>query len=310
MYLKPADPMGVAELAERMWVDAAFFHSTFIPKWNDRKMGIVLVNDDEAYNDVGSWYADMLMDVAKQTNNGKLAQDAQDMRKTWPHTSAGDVRLPQAQADEKKMFGQIQVFRTYRMINMVDKASGKVVSSKKEQVKGVWVPFNTHVLAGNMLEIQCGGGGVSPDGKFALFTGHSYFKEIMLNGKSETNKVHVDADTGQNVESSGGFQTDKGWAGELKKMMRKGGQWKPNLSDLIKVPSDLARQKDIAFAYAFLYFLQSTTERLTAFNKLCQTVDVSKNVPDLEEIAKDFGYASAAELEKAWIAWMESPEFR
>jgi hypothetical protein len=309
MYMKPADPIAVGELAERLWVDTAFFHSTFIPKWTDRKMGIILVNDDEAYNDVGSWYADMLTGVAKQSNNGKLAQEAQDMRKTWPHTSSGNVNMPQAQADEQKMFSHLRVFRTYRTINMVD-PSGKVVSTKKEQVKGVWVPFNTHVLAGDMLQIQSGGGGVSQDGKFALFTGHSYYKEILLTGKSETAKVHVDADTGQNVESAGGFQTDRSWASELKKMIKKGGQWTPNLDDLMKTPDDLARQKDIAFAYAFVNFLQSTPERLTAFNKLCQKVDVSKNVPDLDEIATIYGYESADALKKAWVAWMESPEFR
>jgi hypothetical protein len=38
-------------------------------------------------------------------------------------------------------------------------------------------------------------------------------------------------------------------------------------------------------------------------------MDVASQVPDLEEIAKIYGFADAAALEKAWIDWMNSGEF-
>jgi hypothetical protein len=302
MYMKPADPMGVAELAERLWIDTAFFHSTFIPKWHDRKMAIVLVNDEEAYEDVGSWYADMLVNAGNK-------DEAERTRKTWPLSASGAVGMPQAQADEKKVFSRLRVFRTWRTKIMVD-TNGKEVSRKKEQVTGVWVPFHTNVLAGDMLAIQAGGVPDSfPNGEFAIFSGHAYYKELLLNGRSETSMLHTSG-TGKDPGSARGFASDRPWASELRKAMKKGGEWVPELDAIWTTKQNDARERHIVFAWAFCKFLQSTTERLTAFNTLCQKIDVANQVPDLEEIAKIYGYDSADALEKAWIVWMESTEFR
>ena len=301
MYFKPADPMGVAELAERMWIDTAFFHSTFIPKWHDRKKAIILVNDKEAYDDVGSWYADMLIAAGKK-------DDAEKMRITWPQTGAGGVNMPAKQADEKGIFSQLRVFRNYRDKVKVD-TNGKEVERKTELVKGVWVPFNTNVLAGDMVEIQAGAGGVaSKDGVFAVIKGHAYYKEILLNGRSETGIAQASGST-KEYGSASGFQTDKSWAPEIRKMMKKGGEWTPKLGDLMRIEANDAKTKDIAFAYAFARFLENSTEHLTAFNTLCQKADVANQVPGLDEIARIYGYADAAALEKAWIEWMNGSEF-
>jgi hypothetical protein len=302
MYMKPTDPLDIGELAERLWVDTAFFHSTFIGKWTDRKMGIILVNDDEAYEDIGSWYADMIAGIGTDP-----AKDSADrIRKTWPKSASGSVNMPQAQADEQNIFNHLRVFRTFR--SLVD-STGKVV--KKEPVKGVWVPFNTHCLAGDLLDVQAGGtSGATPEGSFAIFTGHSYYKEIQLNGKSETSKLHT-AGTGKDVGSAGGFNSDKDWAGELKKLLRKKeGPWKPDLATLFRTKDNDARQADMVFAYAFSRFLQSTPERLTAYNKLCQKIDTANQVPDLAEIASMYGYESADALQKAWEEWMNSSDFK
>jgi hypothetical protein len=301
MYLKPTDPMGIAELAERLWVDTAFFHSTFIPKWHDRKMAIVLVNDQEGYEDVGDWYADML--VAAGNKDG-----AERTRKTWPQSAAGGVRMPQAQADEHKIFGGIQVFRANRIPVTIDQ-NGKKTEGKPVPIKGVWVPFNTNVLAADILEVQTGSGGAaSTDGVFAIIKGHAYYKEILLTGKSETSMLRTEG-SGKDVASSGGFQSDKSWAPELKKMMKKGGEWTPRLRELMVTKPNDAKTKEIVFAWSFARFLQKSTEYLTCFNKLCQKMDVASQVPDLEEIAKIYGFADAAALEKAWIDWMNSGEF-
>ena len=217
--------------------------------------------------------------------------------------------MPAAQADEQKIFSTIRVFRNYRMVNMVD-TNGKVVSTKKEAFKGVWVPFFVNTLSSDLLEIQ-GGGDISsatPNGAFAVFTGHAYYKELLLTGRSETARAYTEG-TGKDPNSAKGFDTDK-WASELRKMMKKGGEWTPDLTKLMATKSNDARQRDIVFAYAFVYFLQSTQERITAFNKLCQKIDVANQVPDIEEIAKIYGYENGDALKKAWVAWMESVEFK
>lgn len=307
MYLKPADPVDMAELAERLWVDTAFFHSTYIGKWVDRKMAIILVNDDEAYEDIGSWAADMI----SASDDPKDKERAEDLRKTWPQSASGVINMPQAQADEQKIFGHLRVFRTYSEKVMVDRTTGKEVSRTKEQVKGVWVPFRTHCLAADMLGLQAGGtSGATPEGSFAVFTGHAYYKEILLNGRSETSRLYTEG-TGKDVGSAGGFKSDKDWADELKKLLRKKeGPWKPDLDLLFKLESKAARLHDNVFAYAFSRFLQSTPERLTAYNKLCQKIDTANQVPDIEEIATIYGYENGEAFKKAWVAYMESPEFK
>lgn len=299
MYMRPVDPMDVAELAERLWIDTAFFHSTFIPKWVDRKMAIILVNDEEAYEDVGSWFADMI-----SATDSPTAKDSADrIRKTWPRSASGSVQMPQSQADEQKIFSELRVFRAYRQTTQ---------GGKPQPIKGVWVPFNTNVLASDMLQIQAGGvSGATSEGAFAIFTGHAYYKELQLNGRSETSMLGTQG-TGKDVTSTGGFQTDKGWAGELRKMIKKEPEWEPakNLDEVFRLSRNDASTRNVVYAYAFARFLQSTPERLSAFNKLCQKIDVANQVPDLEEIAKIYGYADAAAFRTAWIAWMDSSDFR
>jgi hypothetical protein len=304
MYLKPADPMGVAELAERLWIDTAFFHSTFIPKWHERKQAIILVNDDEAYNDVGSWAADMQMLAGNK-------EGAEKTRITWPKTGSGSVDMPAAQADEKKIFKDLRVFRHYRFEVKVD-SNGKEVERKKVEPKGVWIPFNTNALARDLLELQAGtsGGAGVKDGVFAVLYGHAYYKELLLNGKSETHLAQAKTTTQDKKEyaSAGGFKEGK-WGSELRKMMKKGGEWTPKLAELMRVESNTAETKDIVFAYAFSRFLENSTEHLSAFNTMCQKMDVARQVPGLEEIAKIYGYADVPAMEAAWIAYMNSAEF-
>lgn len=301
MYMRPVDPMDMAELAERLWVDTAFFHSTFIPKWHDRKMGILLVNDDEAYGDAGSWFADMISESGNK-------DEAEKIRKTWPESSAGTIQMPQAQADEKGVFSSIKVFRAYTIPATID-SNGKVTKGKPQLVKGVWDSFRTHGIAQAMLSTQAGSlNSTSKEGIFAIFTGFAFYKEISLTGKCGTHLLGTKG-TGKDVTTSAGFQQDKNWPAELKKMIRKGAEWKPNLTNLFAATGESPSTPDIVFSYAFSRFLQSTPDRITAFNKLCQTIDVANQVPGLEEIAKLYGYDSASALETAWVTWMDSSEF-
>jgi hypothetical protein len=129
MYMKPTDPGDLAELAERLWLDTAFFHSTFIPKWSERKMGVILVNDQEAYEDVGSWFADM---VASSGNK----EAASRIRATFPQSASSVVQMPPADADKEGVFSEVRVFRT--------------TDQRRQTVRGVWDPFRTHTLASSL----------------------------------------------------------------------------------------------------------------------------------------------------------------
>lgn len=140
-----------------------------------------------------------------------------------------------------------------------------------------------------------------------IFTGHSYFKEIDLTGASATGIFNKD--TAKKTTASGGYDTGRNWAGELKSRIRKK-DVKPNLSALFGSSIDDAKADDLALAYSFSRFLQSTPERHTAYSKLLQRIDTSNQVPDLDAFAKIFGLENAAALETAWLDYVNSGDFR
>jgi hypothetical protein len=116
------------------------------------------------------------------------------------------------------------------------------------------------------------------------------------------------------VGSAGGFKDAKDWAPELRKLIRKEPEmWAPekNLKEIWAMKSaDGADTRNIVYTYALSRFLQSTPERLSAYNRMCNKIDVANQVPTLEEIAQLYGFESEAAFIKAWVAYMDSPDFR
>lgn len=296
LYIKPMDPVDVAELAERLWLDTAFFHSTFAQKWKDRKMAVMLVNDQLAYNYVGEWYADLI----KETGNIDAANKT---RATWPRSAAGTVSLPANMADENGVFTRMRVFRAFEP---GESASDK---SRPNLIKGVWIPFRTHCLASDMLDIQAGGiSDIGAQGEFAIFSGHAYFKEILLTGKSETSLLRA-VGTNNDVSDVGGFKDARSWAGELKRQVKKG-DIKVDLKSLFGHNRDSAKTETTVLAYSFARFLQSSQEKLASFNKLCERISTSNQIPEPDDIAQFYGLENGAALEKAWSDYILGGEFR
>ena len=295
LYMKPVDPMDVAELAERLWLDTAFFHSTFPQKWKDRRMAIMLVNDEEAYEDAGSWFADMISESGDKDQAAKT-------RATWPKSASGNIYLPAKVADDNGVHPRLRVFRAFERSAYGGKA-------KPSFIKGVWIPFRTHCLSSDMLQLQAGGvSGIGAEGSYAIFTGHAYYKEILLTGRSETSILRATG-TGNDVSGVGGFKDAKNWASEFKKMVKKGDA-KTSIAELFKRDTENADELATVTAYSFARFLQSSQEKLSAFNKLCERISTSNQIPEPDDIAKFYGLDDTAALEKAWTAYVESAEFR
>jgi len=296
LYIKPMDPMDVAELAERLWIDTAFFHSTFAQKWKDRKMAIMLVNDQLAYEYVGNWYADLI----KETGNIDAANKT---RATWPRSASGTISLPANMADHNGVFTQMRVFRAF------EPGRSATESSRPNFIKGVWIPFRAHCLASDMLNVQAGGvSSIGKDGSFAIFAGHAYYKEILLTGKSETSLLRA-VGTNNDVSDVGGFKDARTWAGELKKRVKKGDA-KTDLKALFGKDRDSADDVTTVLAYSFARFLQHSQEHLASFNRLCERISTSNQIPEPDDIAKFYGLEDGAALEKAWSDYILSTEFR
>jgi hypothetical protein len=92
--------------------------------------------------------------------------------------------------------------------------------------------------------------------------------------------------------------------------MVKKGDAKTSIAELFKRDTENADELATVTAYSFARYLQSSQEKLSAFNKLCERISTSNQIPEPDDIAKFYGLDDTAALEKAWTAYVESAEFR
>lgn len=293
MYQKPIDPRDAGELAERLWLDAAFFHATFAQKFRTQKMAIFLAPSDSHYDRIGRWYADLLAKAGHKESAAKVAA-------SWPKSAAGSMQLTNDVARENGVIEHARVFRAYR----------KGSSGKTELIRGVWNPFFVHCLAGDMLDVQAGGvSGFGAKGWYALDTGHAYYKEIFLTGKSETSLLRTQSASAQDVSSTGGFHDVKNWGSELKKRIRKG-EVKPTLENIYLLTLEGSDAKGNVLAYAWARYLESSLAKLASFNKLIERISASHQMPEPEDLAKIYGFPNAAAMEADFGKYLLSEDFR
>ena len=291
-YSKGVDPGDTAELAERLWHDTAFFHASFAGKFKDRRLAVFMADEALDFVKLGAWYVEILVAAGNTVHAAAVS-------KIWSKLGASSIALPVETAATQGLFPNATVIR------MVGRGSPEGTG---DNAKGVWGSFRTHVLAGDLMELQAGGvAGFATQGQFAIFTGHSYFKEIDLTGASVTGVFNKD--TSKESTASGGYDTGRNWAGELKNRLRKK-DVKLNLSVLFASSIDDAKADDLALAYSFSRFLQSTPERHTTYGKLLERINTSNQVPDPDALAKIYDLADGAALEKEWRGYVESGDFR
>ena len=300
MHSKGAKPDDLAELAERMWCDAAFFHSGFARQFQDRRMAIFLVDDEYVYKSIGEWYCGLL-----KAAGGAGVDAAEQTAKTWMRAQAGAVQLPASIADPNGVLTFARVFRNYEIKQAASAENDKV---KTEKIKGVWIPFRVHCLAGDLLSLQTEGtSGFGSRGLYALHTGLAYYKEIYLTGRSETSILS--SESVQDVKTTGGFSQSDKWGDELRKMIRKG-EFKPSFDALLNMTAQGAKPENNVLAYTFLHFLHSSQARVAGWSALVERISTSNQVPDAEEMAKLLGFPDKATLEKEWLDYVNTSKIK
>lgn len=294
LHSAKAKPAEIAELAERLWIDTAFFHPTFAQKFTDRKQAIFLVDEETTYLAIGEWYAGLLDEIGR-------GDAAEMVKKTWPLSAAGAVSLPANIADGNGVLPTARVFRTYEK-------SSEEEDGKGERIKGVWVPFRVHCIAGDLLDVQIGNvSGFGANGLHGLTIGYAYYKEVFLTGKSETSLLS--AESAEDAKSTGGFRGSDSWADELKKAIRKK-EVTPKMDSIINLTPQNATPATNVLAYSFIHFLHSSPERVAGWPKLIERISTSSQVPEPEDMAKLLGFESAEAMEKQWIEYISGGSFR
>jgi hypothetical protein len=279
----------MAETAERMWHGMAFQHMNFRRDWGDKKMMIMLVEKDEAYAALGKWYIAYL----KEKGQGEAAGQASAL---WDKASARTIVIPEEMAEKHNVFQEVNIFR--------------VTPENSPYFKKSMGPFQIHSVAGALLERQMGNvGSYGVEGHFAVSRGHSYYKEISLTGKSETNLVSASGSNKDVIEEKKSFGEASNWARTLRSLVKKG-EMKCDLTTMFALKSDAVKADDLALMYSFSSYMQSTPPRMAAYAAMVRRIESSKQIPVPVEIAKIFGFDSLEAFEADWKLYITEGKFK
>lgn len=284
-----ARPNAVAETAERLWHGMAFQHMNFRKDWGDKKLAIFLIEDENIYKAMGTWYMDFLR------KNGNEAR-ALELGITWDRVSGGGINLPEDVRENYNVFGQGQVLR--------------IRPDNSRAFREVFGPFLTHTISGTLLAKQIGGlSEISPNGYFALLTGHSYFKEIQLAGLSATSMISVDDYDSDEIAQTRGFADGTSWAKTLRKMVKRD-EIKLDLNQMLSLEGSALSPETLVVMYSFSYYMNSTPSRVAALAAMVRRIESNNQIPAAIEIASIFGFDSVEDLEADWIEFVKSTDFK
>ena len=284
-----ARPNGVAETAERLWHGMAFQHMNFRKDWGDKKLVIFLIEDEGIYEAMGKWYISYLEDLKQDKAVNQTSQ-------TWSRVSGIQVILPPDVQENYNVFERARVLR--------------IQGSNSKAFRSVFGPFPTHTIATTLLSKQMGGqSDISPKGYFSLLTGHGYFKEIQLAGKSGTSMISADDYEGDDIAESRGFADGTSWAKTLKKKVKKE-EVKLDFEKMLSWESGALTPEQLVVMYSFAYYMNSNSERISNLAEMVRRVESNKQVPEAIEIAKIFGFEDTAALQADWQEFVLSREFK
>lgn len=277
----------VAETAERLWHGMAFQHMNFRRDWADKRMLIILAEDRPAYATLGKWYQQTLREAGQE--------DAASRAKvTWDKLGSTSIGIPEEMTKSHNLHSQAILF------NVLE-------ASRFKKAMG---PFQIHTIAGALLTKQLGGvSSFGSEGYFAVTTGHSYFKEIALGGKSETQILSVEGSGNDEINSKKGFEDGSSWVRGLKTAVRKG-TVKVDLEPMLKWKLDGLKPEQLVLIYSFDYYMQSSPQRLCAFASMVRRIESSNQIPPAVEIAKIFGFDSVQAFNADWELFIKEGNFK
>ncbi len=285
-----ARPDAIAETAERLWYGMAFQHMNFRQDWGDEKFVIFVIEDEEIYEALGKWNVEYLESAGL---DGAALQSAS----SWNRVGATQILLP---SEVQKEYG---VVRNARVLRVRDQTS--------RSFRKVFGPFMTNAIASSLITKQMGGqSGLSAPGYFALTTGHSYFKELQLAGRSETTLLAPAEYDSDEIGQTRGFSDGTSWSKSLRKMV-KDGEVEIDLARTLGYQNggDLTPTKLVTI-YALSYYLNSNAARVSSMAELMRRIESGNQIPEAIEIAKLFDFESVEEFNASWKEFVLSREFK
>jgi hypothetical protein len=281
-------PQAIGETAERMWHGMAFEHMNFRKDWGDKRELIFLVDDEDIYKSLGTWYENHLL--AEKVDQDRVKQVAA----TWNEVSSTSINLPDDLVSERNLHSRAPVFNV----------------TEEKRYRKPMSPFPVHVIAGDLLGRQMGGvSDFGADGYFAIRTGFAYYKEIHLTGKTETNLIDVSGSQFDDITKKSGFDDGKSWAKTLRTLVKRD-KVKPKYEEMMSWKSSDLDPEKLVLIYSFAYYCNSTPSRLSGFANVVRRVESSNQIPEPIEFARLMGFESVDALEKDWIEFVTSSSFK
>lgn len=282
-----ARPQGIAETAERVWHGMAFQHMNFRRDWGDKRMLILIAEKPEAHAALGRWYKAFLMQEGQE-------EAARRVGMSWGKGSGSSINLSDEIMKRFNLSALAPVFKPTPGADMKKPMS----------------PFLIHCLAQNLIQKQMGNvSSFGGEGYFAVTTGHAYYKEILLGGKSETRLIAAEGTDGDSFSEKKGFEDGTSWARELRSLVRKGSV-KVELEPLLKWKSEDLKPERLVLIYSLSYYMQSTAARLNSFAAMIRRIESSNQIPAPVEIARLFGFDSVEAFEADWALFIKEGKFK
>ena len=280
-------PKPTAETAERLWHGMAFQHMNFRRDWGSKRRLVLLIEDRDIFKGVGKWYSNYLSSLG-------LHDAASKNNTLWDQVGANRVPLTEKFQAEWNLQSVATVFNV------------KDPSRFRKEMQ----PFPIHVLAGDLLGQQMGGvSDYGANGYFAILTGHAYYKEIELSGRTETNLVDAAGSAFDEITQARGFDDGTSWARTLRGLVRRG-KVKPDFVAMLGWDQSQLDPEKLVLIYSFGYFVQSTPKRLSGFARMVRRVESSNQIPEPIEIARLFSFDSVEAMQKEWIEFIKSKDFK
>ena len=291
-----------AETAERLWHGMAFEHVSFRQDWGDKRMLILLVEDRETFKALGKWHANAIATLMMQ--HGHDGQDAAaEALSTWDHVACNGILVPDDMQASHNILRRAMVFN-------VKETNAKEAAKETARFRKVFDPFVTHCIADDLLHLEMGQvESFGAEGYFAVSTGHAFFKEISLSGKSETNLITVGGSTKDEFASKGGFADGTSWARTLHALVRSG-KVTPKLDAMFKWKTEDLTPERLVLMYSFSCYMESDAKRLASYAKMIRRIGTSSQIPSQMEIAKLFGFETVEAFEADWVKYIKEGDFR
>lgn len=284
-----ARPNAVAETAERLWYGMAFQHMNFRKDWGDKKLVIFLIEDEDIYNAMGQWYRKFL----RANNNVDYANE---LELIWDRLGGAGINLPADVRENYNVFDQARLLR--------------IRANDSRAYRKVFGPFPTHTISSTLLSKQMGGiSTISPNGYFAILTGHSYFKEIQLAGESQTSLLSVDDYQDDEIAQTRGFEDGTSWAKTLRKLVKRG-DLKLDFNQMLSWESATLSPENLVVIYSFSYYMNSSPSRIASLAEMVRRIETNNQIPAAVEIAALFGFKSVEEMESDWTEFVSSGDFK